>query len=127
MLDPVTGDHCADAVAAALTVQEHRLGTGVNNLKNLTDLLPGRAAAAAERNVSIKQAAGSRSGRFARPSIVAQVDDGSDSEPMQFANGKRGRLRAAVKVFIHLVKVGDAMRGWIASLGAASGQHEDKR
>ncbi len=127
MLDPVTGDHRADAVAAALTVQEHRLGTGANDLKNLTDLLPGWAVAAAERDVGIEQAAGLRRGWFARPGIVAQVDDGSDSELMQLANGKRGRLRAAVKVFIHLVKVSDAVRGRVASLGATSGQQEDQK
>jgi len=118
MLNPVTGDDRAGAVAAETAMHKDRTGRIFNNGKRARHIAFLRPAKPFQRDVDESHAVAGGFSFFRRPEFVghAQTENSCDAELLQAGEAGRIRLGAAVKVVVDPAKVGNAMRGRHAAI-----------
>jgi len=122
MLNPVTGDDRAGAVAAETAMHKDRTGRIFNNGKRARHLAFLRPAKPFQRDVDESHAVAGRFILFRRPEFVghAQTENSCDAELFQAGQAGRIRLGAAVKVVVDPAKVGNAVPGRHAAISGST-------
>jgi hypothetical protein len=122
MLNPVTGDDRAGAVAAETAMHKDRAGRIFNNGKRARHIAFLRPAKPFQRHVDESHAVAGSFILFRRPEFVghAQTENRCDAELFQAGEAGRIRLGAAVKVVVDPAKVGNAMRGRHAAISGST-------
>jgi hypothetical protein len=113
MLNPVTGDDRAGAVAAVLAMHKDRTGRLIHEGERLPHLAFPRPADPFEGDIDESHAVAGGFRFFRRPEFVGHAQTENRCDPELFQAGEAGRVRlgAAVKAVVDPAKVGDAMGG----------------